>query len=391
MSSGQYTRERKEDKPVLAICYDFDKTLSPDDMQAQGYIQSVGYDVGEFWTESNELAVKNDMDQNLAYMLLMKKKAAGKVLFTRKALEEYGAKVTLFPGVEDWFERVRTYGAEHGVIVEHYIISSGLKEMIEGTSVAKKGAFKRIYASSFYYDADGVAEWPAQVVNYTSKTQFLFRIEKGVLDINDSGVNDSFVPDEIRVPFRNMVYIGDSDTDIPCMKLVNTYGGHSIGVYSAVTRDKAKVYKMMRDNRTRYFAMADYSEGSELDTLIKAIIDRTAKNEALEAKFFECKNEQIENDRKNTHEERRKKELLLQLEGSSSFANTHAVVEKMWSINDWNQNDRECLFEIALQNSQVRYILGDTDVKRFYSELLQNSQVLSEKAAEVKAMIECEK
>ena len=120
MSSGQYTRERKEDKPVLAICYDFDKTLSPDDMQAQGYIQSVGYDVGEFWTESNELAVKNDMDQNLAYMLLMKKKAAGKVLFTRKALEEYGAKVTLFPGVEDWFERVRTYGAEHGVIVEHY-------------------------------------------------------------------------------------------------------------------------------------------------------------------------------------------------------------------------------------------------------------------------------
>ena len=121
MSSGQYTRERKEDKPVLAICYDFDKTLSPDDMQAQGYIQSVGYDVGEFWTESNELAVKNDMDQNLAYMLLMKKKAAGKVLFTRKALEEYGAKVTLFPGVEDWFERVRTYGAEHGVIVEHYI------------------------------------------------------------------------------------------------------------------------------------------------------------------------------------------------------------------------------------------------------------------------------
>lgn len=164
MSSNQYTRERKEDKPVLAICYDFDKTLSPDDMQAQGYIQSVGYDVGEFWTESNGLASQNDMDQNLAYMLLMKKKAAGKLVFTRENLENYGAKVSLFPGVEDWFERIRTYGAEHGVIVEHYIISSGLKEMIEGTSVAKNGAFKRIYASSFYYDSDGVAEWPAQVV-----------------------------------------------------------------------------------------------------------------------------------------------------------------------------------------------------------------------------------
>ena len=191
MSSNQYTKERKEDKPVLAICYDFDKTLSPDDMQAQGYIQSVGYDVGEFWTESNGLASQNDMDQNLAYMLLMKKKAAGKLVFTRENLENYGAKVSLFPGVEDWFERIRAYGAEHGVIVEHYIISSGLKEMIEGTSVAKNGAFKRIYASSFYYDSDGVAEWPAQVVNYTNKTQFLFRIEKGVLDINDPGVNDS--------------------------------------------------------------------------------------------------------------------------------------------------------------------------------------------------------
>ena len=115
MSSNQYTRERKEDKPVLAICYDFDKTLSPDDMQAQGYIQSVGYDVGEFWTESNGLASQNDMDQNLAYMLLMKKKAAGKLVFTRENLENYGAKVSLFPGVEDWFERIRTYGAEHGV------------------------------------------------------------------------------------------------------------------------------------------------------------------------------------------------------------------------------------------------------------------------------------
>ena len=388
MSSEQYTREHKEDKPVLAICYDFDKTLSPDDMQAQGYIQSVGYDVGEFWTESNELASKNDMDQNLAYMLLMKKKAAGKLVFTRGNLEDYGAKVELFPGVEDWFERIRAYGAEHGVIVEHYIISSGLKEMIEGTSVAKKGAFKKIYASSFYYDSDGVAEWPAQVVNYTNKTQFLFRIEKGVLDINDPGVNDSFAPDEIRVPFRNMVYIGDSDTDIPCMKLVNTYGGHSIGVYSAITKDKAKVYKMMRDNRIRYYAMADYSDGAELDMLIKAIIDRTAKNEALESKFFDCKNEQIEADKQNSDEQKEKIELLLELEGSRSFASTHATVEKMRHVDTWTQDERETLFEIALSNSQVRYILGDLDVKMFYEELLRSCQKQSEKAKEVKNMME---
>lgn len=388
MSSDQYTRERKEDKPVLAICYDFDKTLSPDDMQAQGYIQSVGYDVGEFWTESNELASQNNMDQNLAYMLLMKKKAAGKLVFTRKNLENYGEKVSLFPGVEDWFERIRVYGAEHGVIVEHYIISSGLKEMIEGTSVARKGAFKRIYASSFYYDSDGVAEWPAQVVNYTNKTQFLFRIEKGVLDINDPGVNDSFAPDEVRVPFRNMVYIGDSDTDIPCMKLVNTYGGHSIGVYSAVTHDKAKVYKMMRDNRIRYYAMADYSDGAELDTLIKAIIDRTAKNEVLESKFFDCKNEQMKSDGQNSDDQKEKIELLLELESSSSFASTHAAIEKMKGVNAWTTEECEAIFDIALNNSQVRYILGDSDVKMFYSELLQNTQKLSEKATKIKAILE---
>lgn len=388
MSSDQYTRERKEDKPVLAICYDFDKTLSPDDMQAQGYIQSVGYDVGEFWTESNELASQNNMDQNLAYMLLMKKKAAGKLVFTRKNLENYGEKVSLFPGVEDWFERIRVYGAEHGVIVEHYIISSGLKEMIEGTSVAKKGAFKRIYASSFYYDSDGVAEWPAQVVNYTNKTQFLFRIEKGVLDINDPGVNDSFAPDEVRVPFRNMVYIGDSDTDIPCMKLVNTYGGHSIGVYSAVTHNKAKVYKMMRDNRIRYYAMADYSDGAELDTLIKAIIDRTAKNEVLESKFFDCKNEQMRSDGQNSDDQKEKIELLLELESSSSFASTHAAIEKMKGVNAWTPEECEAIFDIALNNRQVRYILGDSDVKMFYSELLQNTQKLSEKAAKIKAILE---
>ena len=170
--------------------------------------------------------------------------------------------------------------------MEHYIISSGLKEMIEGTKIAQSGAFKKIYASSFYYNNRGVAKWPAQVINYTSKTQFLFRIEKGVLDINDPGVNDYFPPDEIRVPFRNIVYIGDSDTDIPCMKLVNTYGGHSIGVYNPDTQDKTKVFKMMRDNRIKYFAPADYSEGLELDALVKAIIDKTATYEVLENKHY---------------------------------------------------------------------------------------------------------
>lgn len=289
-----YTRKPKEDRPVLAICYDFDKTLSPDDMQAQGYIQSVGYDIEKFWTDSNSLAENNDMDQNLAYMYKMLEESEGHFPFTREKLAEYGAQVGLFAGVKNWFERIRKYGDANGVIVEHYIISSGLKEMIEGTSIAKNGAFERIYASSFYYNERGVAKWPAQVVNYTNKTQFLFRIEKGVLDVNDPGVNDFFAPEEIRVPFRNMVYIGDSDTDIPCMKLVNSYGGHSIGVFNSETTDKSKVYKMMRDGRIKYYVPADYSEGTELDILVKAIIDRTATNERLESIHYKCKKEHLE-------------------------------------------------------------------------------------------------
>lgn len=120
-------------EPILAICYDFDKTLSPDDMQAQGYIQSIDYEVADFWKESNTLAAENDMDQNLAYMYMMATKSRGKLLFTKDNLRKEGSKVKLFPGVTTWFDRVNEYGKSKGVTIEHYIISSGLKEMIEGS------------------------------------------------------------------------------------------------------------------------------------------------------------------------------------------------------------------------------------------------------------------
>lgn len=387
MEKKMYKRKMKGDKPVLAICYDFDKTLSPDDMQAQGYIQSVGYNIPDFWTESNQLAENNDMDQNLAYMYKMIQEAAGNFVFNKKALNDYGAKVELFPGVENWFERIRQYGKSKGVIVEHYIISSGLKEMIEGTSVAKNGAFEKIYASSFYYNERGVAVWPAQVVNYTNKTQFLFRIEKGVLDINDQGVNDYFSPEDIRIPFRNMVYIGDSDTDIPCMKLVNSYGGHSIGVYNASTRDKTKVYKMMRDNRIRYFAEADYSVGSELDNLVKTIIDRTASNEILESKFFAYKKECAKAEEKSSEDAQKRSELILALEDSRSFATTHAVVAELGKYEDWNEAEIKALMEIAANNTQVFYILNDFDVTLFFKGLLEKMKKRDKNAKKVEEKI----
>lgn len=364
-------KSNKEKKFTLAICYDFDKTLSPEDMQAQGYIQSLNEDVSNFWKESNKLASDNDMDQNLAYMYMMSKKSRGKFVFTKEKLKEYGSNVKLFPGVETWFDRINSYGEEKGVEVQHYIISSGLKEMIEGTSIAEK--FKKIYASSFYYDQDGVAVWPAQAINFTNKTQFLFRIKKGILDINDQNVNSYFEPDEYKVPFRNMVYIGDSDTDIPCMKLVNINGGHSIGVYDSVTKDKNKVQKMILENRIKYYAEADYRENSELEILVKNIIDRTYINEILEEKYFDCMHEVMEERKNLSAEEIRKEDLINNLQDSRSFINTHAVIKKLSEIESWTEKQKNKLCKIGLENKQVTYILQDKDIKEFYSKICEGS------------------
>lgn len=362
--------DKNDKKIVLAICYDFDKTLSPTDMQAQGFIQSIGYDVENFWKESNKLASDNEMDQNLAWMFMMSKGSYGKFIFNKDTLKEFGSKVELFPGVKTWFERINKYGEKHGVEVEHYIISSGLKEMIEGTVIADK--FKKIYASSFYYDSNGVAIWPAQVVNYTDKTQFLFRIEKGVLDVNDQQVNTFFKQNELRVPFRNMVYIGDSDTDIPCMKLVNTNGGHSIGVYNSETNDKSKVFKMLSENRIKYFAPADYSENSKLEQLILKIIDRTKSNEILENFYFDCLDERNLADKEISEEERNKNNLINKLENSFNFKTTHFVIDELSKIDSWTEKQKQRLCKIGVENSQVFSILTDPDVKDFYKEICKH-------------------
>lgn len=354
----------------LAICYDFDKTLSPDDMQSQGYIQAVGYDVGNFWKESNALATDNHMDTNLAYMYMMSRKSRGKIIFTKKTLRECGSKVKFFPGVETWFDRINKYGRSKHIEVQHYIISSGLKEMIEGTEIASN--FTEIYASSFYFDSDGVAVWPAQVVNYTNKTQFLFRIEKGILDINDQEVNSFVQPEDCPIPFRNIIYIGDSDTDIPCMKLVHTKGGHSIGVYNPETKNKTKVFKMLNENRIKYYAAADYSEGSQLERLIKLIIDSTTNNEELERFHLSCVKEKAEETKNQSEEEARKEDLINLLEDSNTFANTHLIIKKLNKFTEWSDAQRAKLFKAAEENSQVSLIIEDEDIKQFFNKLSEN-------------------
>lgn len=285
-------RKLKEDRPVLALCYDFDRTLTPVDMQAQGFIQDAGFGVEEFWQRCDEEIARHSMDGISAYMKFMKETAEGKIHMTREGLKAYGKKIQLDPGVQDWFSRIRAYGEAQGVIVEHYIISSGLREMIEGTAIA--GEFEEIYASYYAYNSQGLAVWPAQIVNYTNKTQYLFRIEKGVLDMTDPGVNDYIPQEDMRVPFSHMVYLGDSDTDIPSMKLVQSNGGHAIGVYDPDTGDKSKVQRMLRDGRIGCYAPADYREGSELDRLLKLIIDTTAHSAKTEALCRKCREESLE-------------------------------------------------------------------------------------------------
>ncbi len=267
-------------KPRMAICYDFDKTLSPDDMQTFTLIPSLGMDNTTFWKESNDLAVQNLMDKNLAWMqkLVVESKAKRKKL-NREYFHAVGKNIKLYKGVQGWFERINKYGDQHGIEIQHYIISSGLKELLEGTSIAHE--FKRIYASSYLYDADDVAEWPAQAVNYTNKTQYIFRIAKGIFEEYDERVNDSFSNAQLYIPYENIVYVGDSATDIPCMRLVKSKGGYAIGVFDPEKNNRKRVYQLFNDGRINFYAPADYSARSNLSKYMKQIINEIAAREAI--------------------------------------------------------------------------------------------------------------
>ena len=257
-------------------------------MQAFTFIPSIGMDKQAFWSESNTLAKDNRMDKNLAWMhLMLKKSDANNLPVTKEAFKALGKDVKLFKGVSTWFKHVNELGDKFGVEVRHYIISSGLKEIIEGSSIASN--FERIYASSFYYSVNGVAIWPAQTVNYTNKTQYIFGIAKGFLEEHDERVNDSMPDDELEIPYENFIYIGDSDTDVPCMRVVTSKGGYSIGVYNPETDKRARVYKLFEDGRLNFFAPADYSTTGVLFKTVRGILESISAKENLKAKKRELK------------------------------------------------------------------------------------------------------
>ena len=266
---------------LLALVYDFDGTLAPGNLQENSFIPDIGMKASDFWAEVDQLAKTHEADRILMYMYLMLEKARA----TRKPVHPHdfrnrGATIDFFEGVETWFDRVDQYGKDSGVFVEHYIVSSGNSEIIEGTRIAPK--FKKIYASKFLYDENDVACWPALAINFTTKTQFIFRINKGAHDVSDDRDINRFVEQKDRpVPFENMIYIGDGETDVPCFRLIKDLGGLSVAVFkprSRIAREKAG--RFVDEGRVQCIAAADYTEGRGLDNIVKGQIDLVSAREA---------------------------------------------------------------------------------------------------------------
>ena len=268
-------------RPIVALIYDFDKTLSPRDMQEYGYLPGIGMEPDPFWQLCARFQQEHQTDNVLTYMYMMKKMAGGKVDLSRDTLRAMGRDIEFFPGVETWFDRINAAGEQCGVTVEHYIISTGLAEIIEGSRIGDK--FRAVYASSFCYDGDGQPFWPNMAVNYTNKTQYLFRINKGVFDVTNSRDLNAYTPEERRrVPFSNMIYFGDGPTDVPCMKMTREKGGYSIVVHTPGDTDTADV--MLLQGRVDFSFEADYSEGSEMEMTVKMLIRKIALSHEIAQK-----------------------------------------------------------------------------------------------------------
>ena len=267
-------------KPILAIMYDFDKTLSTTDMQNYTFIPNLGMTPEEFWGATGQFTNNEGVERILSYMYMMIKQAREKgIKLTREYLRECGKNIKFYPGVTTWFKRINEYGASKGVQVEHYLVSSGTIEIVEGCQIYNE--FDKAYGCEYYYEND-VPVWPKLAINYTQKTQFFFRIAKGVNDISDdNAVNKK--TEGLRIPYRNIVYMGDGMTDIACMTLVKKNGGRSIAVYP--DKDADKVRQIYLDGRCNFICRADYSAGSDMEKMMKLMIDDIATQHEYEKKI----------------------------------------------------------------------------------------------------------
>ena len=263
-----------------ALIYDFDGTLARGNLQETSFIPDIGMSKEDFWDQVKDRTKRRDADEILVYMQLMLEKAAiADKPVTRAQLRAHGSEAPLFAGLEDgsWFDRINTHAGERGLALEHYIVSSGIEEMISGCAIA--GQFRKIYASKFLYDANN-AIWPGVGINYTTKTQYLFRINKGIDNHWDNDAINRFMPEHERpIPFDRMIFLGDGDTDIPTMKMLTHKGGHAVAVYDPERseRDLGKIHRLISDGRVEFVAPADYGDRSQLDIILKGIIGRIAR------------------------------------------------------------------------------------------------------------------
>ena len=268
-----------KNESILAIMYDFDKTLSTTDMQNYAFIPNLDMTPDQFWGSTTEFTQKEGVERILSYMYMMiyqcKKKG---IKLTREYLNQCGKGIEFYPGVLTWFKRINDYGAAHGVKVEHYLVSSGTKEIVEGCKIFKE--FTEAYGCEFYYNEEGEPIWPKLAINYTQKTQFFYRIAKGAIDVTDDNAVNAKTS-VLRVPYRNIVYMGDGMTDIPCMTLVKKSGGSSIAVYPK-TEDSSKVKQIYTDGRVSFISQADYSAGGPIERIFKLLIDRIELDKNLE-------------------------------------------------------------------------------------------------------------
>lgn len=275
------------------MVYDFDGTLTPQPMQEYTVLPQLGISGEAFWQEVNEEVERTGGDSILTYMrLLVEKIDQNKQHLSRDALRKLATRIEYYPGVNSWFDRINQYVKDKSVgkvQVRHYIISAGLGEILEGISIKSK--FERIYASQYFFNHHETACFPTIVINDTTKTQYLFRINKGREESGDS-INEYMPEGERPIPFGNMLYIGDGLTDVPCMTVIKNYGGFAVAVHNPNNRSSIAVCRELASaNRIDYYAPADYRARRKLEKRVHTILDIIIARILFEREKFEFQQE----------------------------------------------------------------------------------------------------
>jgi phosphoserine phosphatase len=278
---------------TIALVYDFDGTLSPQPMQEYTVLPKIGIEPAQFWAQVNEEARATESDPMLVYMRhIIEALERVKVDVKREDFAAMARAIEYFPGVATWFSRMNAYVKKRSrgqVGLRHYLISAGQKEILEGVSIRKH--FQRIYASEYHFNHHGVATFPKFLVTDTQKTQFLFRINKGIEAVTES-INEHMPEAERPIPFQNIIYVGDGMTDVPSMALTKKSGGHAVAVFNPRgERGRATCVKLLDAGRVDFIAEADYRAGSKLSKRVQLLLDAIVADVSYRREAFACRME----------------------------------------------------------------------------------------------------